>query len=216
MIIAIDGPAGSGKSTIAKLIAQKLNFLYLDTGAMYRAITLKIILEGINIEDEEKIIQAAQNSKIQLDNVNGVLKVSLDGQDVSDRIRKPDITKYVSDVAKIAGVRKVLSALQREVASGKDAVLDGRDIGTVIFPNAEKKFFLDADFSERAKRRFVELKDSNKISVRDVEVDLHNRDTIDSTRKVAPLKKADDAIYIDTTKMTIEQVTEEVLRWIKR
>ncbi|MEW5758285.1 MAG: (d)CMP kinase [Candidatus Omnitrophota bacterium] len=214
MIIAIDGPAGSGKSTIAKLVAKKLNFLYIDTGAMYRAVTLKGIMNNIDFCNKDEVIKLAENSKIELENINGSLKVFLDNTDVSLRIRYPDITKYVSDVAKIEGVRKILSKLQREIASGKDVILDGRDIGTVIFPNAEKKFFLDADFKERANRRFLELKDSNTITVNDVENDLKNRDAIDSTREVAPLKKADDAIYIDTTNMTIHEVVDKVLEYI--
>ncbi len=208
MIIAIDGPAGAGKSTVAKSIAQKLSFLYIDTGAMYRALTLKSLETKINMKDNEAVIELAKNSRIDLLNEGtGALKVFLDGRDVSKEIREPVITKFVSDIAKIKGVREVMLGLQRKLGLQRDSVLDGRDIGTVVFPDAENKFYIDASFKERVQRRFKELIGlGQNVTSNDVEADLHNRDTIDSTRKFAPLKKADDAIYVDTTDMTIEQV----------
>ena len=216
MIIAIDGPAGAGKSTIARLIAQELGFLYIDTGAMYRALTLKALEERIDPHDSNKVIGLAARTEIDLINSEaGSLKVVLDGKDVSRQVREPRITRYVSDIAKIKEVRTVMLKLQRRLGRKGDSVLDGRDIGTVVFPGADKKFYLDADFNERAKRRHKELNEmGQEISLPEVEGDLSNRDTIDSTRKCAPLKKADDAIYVDTTNMTIEEVVNKVLQWI--
>jgi cytidylate kinase len=217
MIIAIDGPAGAGKSTVAKILAQRLGFLYIDTGAMYRALTLKVLQEKIDIKDTAKIIEAAFRSSVDLiNNPDGSLKVLLDGRDVSQEIREPLITRFVSDIARIKGVREVMLKLQRRFAKLGNCVLDGRDIGTVVFPNADKKFYIDADFKERVRRRHKELNDLGQdVTTKDVEADLANRDKIDSTRDVAPLKKADDAVYIDTTKLSIEEVVERLLKEIK-
>lgn len=218
MIIAIDGPAGAGKSTIAKIIAQQLGFLYIDTGAMYRALTLKVLEQGVEIKDIQRIIETASSSRIDLlNNPDGSLKVMLDGRDVSSDIRMPRITRVVSDIAKIKGVRDIMLELQRGFGRKASCVLDGRDIGTVVFPAADRKFYLDAHFGERVKRRHKELNYSGQeIGVKDVEADLKNRDTIDSTREIAPLRKADDAIYIDTTKLSIEEVTGMVFKEIKK
>ncbi|HNX81830.1 MAG TPA: (d)CMP kinase [Candidatus Omnitrophota bacterium] len=215
MIIAIDGPAGAGKSTIAKIVAQKLGFLYIDTGAMYRALTLKAIESKIDITDTAKIIAMARSTQVSLENDAKSLRVLLDGIDVSEAIRETRVTRYVSDVAKIKEVREILVQLQRKLGSQRNALLDGRDIGTVVFPQAELKFYLDANFKERAKRRFNELKALGKeVTLEDIEHDVQNRDTIDSTREHAPLKKADDAISIDTTPLSIEQVVEKLLMYI--
>ena len=158
MIIAIDGPAGAGKSTVAKSIAQKLGFLYIDTGAMYRALTLKALETKIDMKDIEAVIELAKNSRIDLLNEGtGTLKVFLDARDVTKEIREPVITKFVSDIAKIKGVREVMLELQRKLGKQRDSVLDGRDIGTVVFPDAENKFYIDASFKERVQRRFKEL-----------------------------------------------------------
>ncbi|MCX5697300.1 MAG: (d)CMP kinase [Candidatus Omnitrophica bacterium] len=217
MIIAIDGPAGAGKSTIAKQIAKKLTFLYIDTGAMYRALTLKAIEQNLDISDTKRLTQLAANSAIDLiNNPDGSLKVLLDGRDVTRLIREPRITKLVSDIAKVKEVRQILVKLQRELGQKNNAVLDGRDIGTVVFPGADKKFYLDAQAKERAKRRYKELLESGQIiTLQEVEQDVLNRDRIDSTREFAPLKKADDAVYIDTTNMSIEQVVNEVSKHLK-
>lgn len=217
MIIAIDGPAGAGKSTVSKILAKKLGFLYIDTGAMYRALTLKAIKEKIDIKDASRLIDMAHKSAIDLKNQqDGSLKIFLDGQDVTQEIRQPRITKLVSDLAKIKEVREVMLGLQRRLGTQRDSVLDGRDIGTVVFPDADKKFYIDAGFNERVKRRYKELKElGEKLEPADVEADLHNRDTIDSTREFAPLKKADDAVYVDTTEMTIQEAVETLLKHIK-
>jgi cytidylate kinase len=217
MIIAIDGPAGAGKSTVAKLTAHKLGFLYIDTGAMYRALTLKALEQKKDIKDIAGLIELAKNTSIDLkNNSDGSLKVFLDGRDVSKEIREPIITKFVSDIAKIRGVREVMLGLQRRFGKERNSVLDGRDIGTVVFPDADKKFYIDAKFSERVSRRYKELIGlGQKVTTKEIELDLHNRDTIDSTREFAPLKRADDAIYIDTTNMSIAEVVETVLSRIK-
>jgi len=212
VIIAIDGPAGAGKSTVAKILAKKLGFLYIDTGAMYRALTLKVLERNIPINDQPRIIQLAQGIKIDLrDNLDGPLTVILDGEDVSLAIRKARITRFVSDVAKIKQVRQVLVKMQRKFGQKRDCVLDGRDIGTVVFPRAQKKFFIDASAGVRAKRRFKELKGlGQKVTENEVAKDLTNRDKIDSTRLASPLRQAPDAIYIDTTNLSIEQVVEKM------
>jgi len=217
MIVAIDGPAGAGKSTVAKILAKRLGFLYIDTGAMYRALTLKALENNIDISDEQRINQLALNTSIDLlNNPNGPLKVILDGRDVSLDIRKPQITQVVSDVSKIKEVRQVLVKLQRELGQRGDCVLEGRDIGTVVFPDAQKKFFIDASAQVRVNRRFKELKGLNQnVTENDVAKDLSNRDKIDSTREISPLRKADDAVYIDTTNLSIEEVVEKMLELCK-
>jgi len=214
MIIAIDGPAGAGKSTVAKSIAQRLSFLYIDTGAMYRALTLKILEEDIDAKDIPRIIEVASGLNIDLtQNKNSSLKVLLEGRDVSRQIREPRITKFVSDIAKIKEVREIMVKFQRSFGARGNCVLDGRDIGTIVFPDADKKFYLDASLRERVRRRHKELNElGEQIGLKEVEHDLRNRDTIDSTRKVGPLRRAEDAIYIDSTDMGIEEVVEAVLR----
>ena len=213
MIIAIDGPAGAGKSTVAKLIAKRLGFLYIDTGAMYRALTLKVLESKININETLKIIELASKTNIDLtNNPDGSLKVLLDGRDVTSDIRAPIITQFVSDIDKIKEVRSIMVSLQRKLGEQGNSVLDGRDIGTVVFPGADKKFYVDADFKERVNRRFKESKGlGQETTFESVAEDLSNRDRIDSTRETAPLKKADDAIYIDTTNLSIEEVVNKLL-----
>ncbi|MDD2680224.1 MAG: (d)CMP kinase [Candidatus Omnitrophica bacterium] len=216
MIIAIDGPAGAGKSTVAKLLAEKLKFLYIDTGAMYRALTLKVLETNTDIANTAKIIELAANSSISLsNNPDGTLKVLLDGREVTSDIRQPRITQFVSEIAKIKEVREVMVELQRKLGSQGNAVLDGRDIGTVVFPGAEKKFYIDAQFKERVRRRHKESKElGQRLAFEDVSADLANRDKIDSERAVAPLKQADDAVYVDTTRLNIEEVVSKVLGFI--
>lgn len=215
MIIAIDGPAGAGKSTVAKQVARRLAFLYIDTGAMYRALTLKALDSDIDMNNPGLLVDLTKNTQLCLDNdEEGCLKISMDKKDVTSQIRQPRITKFVSQVAKIKGVRQIMVEMQREIGrTRKNVVLDGRDIGTVVFPDAQIKFYLDADFNERVKRRYKEIIETGKdtVTLRDIEEDLRNRDHIDSTRECAPLKKAEDAIYIDTTNLSIEEVVEKIL-----
>jgi cytidylate kinase len=218
-IIAIDGPAGSGKSTIAKRIAKKCDLFYIDTGAMYRALALKAKHLGIDPENNVAIVKISKNINIELkyEAASSKLTVFLDGKDVSEEIRKPSITEHVSTIAKIKEVREQMVLLQRKMAEGKNAILEGRDITTVVFPDAYKKFYLDADPEERIKRRFLELKDK-KIAVDEaiVQKDITFRDKTDSTREHAPLKRAQDAIYIDTTHLSIDEVVCRVLKEIQK
>ncbi|HOW42921.1 MAG TPA: (d)CMP kinase [Candidatus Omnitrophota bacterium] len=218
MIIAVDGPAGGGKSTVAKILAKKLGFLYIDTGAMYRALTRKALDQRVAIGDETAMTALAQKTAIELiPNPDGPITVLLDGKDVSLAIREPAVTQHVSDVAKIKGVRQVMLILQRKLGAEHDCIMDGRDIGTTVFPQAQKKFFIDATFDERVNRRFKDLINLNikGVSREEVAADLKNRDTIDSTRECAPLRKAEDAVYIDTTTLSIDQVVETMLRTIR-
>ncbi len=207
MIIAIDGPAGSGKSTIAKLIAEDLEFVYLDTGAMYRLVTLKALNDGI-LGDLEEI-------KKMLDNLNINIKENgfyLDDIDVSEEIRKPIVSENVSHIAAIREVREKMVDLQRKFSESKNVILDGRDIGTVVFPNADVKIFLVADAKERANRRYKELIEKGEnVKIEEIYENILKRDEIDSTRKESPLKKAEDAIEVDTTSKDIEEVKNEIL-----
>ena len=207
MIIAIDGPAGSGKSTIAKLIAEDLGLVYLDTGAMYRLVTLKALNEGI-LGDFEKIKKMLNNLNIDIKE-NGFY---LDNVDVSDEIRKPIVSENVSDIAAIREVREKMVDLQRKFSESKNVILDGRDIGTVVFPSADVKIFLVADAKERANRRYKELvKKGENVKIEEIYENILKRDEIDSTRKESPLKKAEDAIEVDTTSKNIEEVKNEIL-----
>ncbi len=219
MIIAIDGPAGAGKSTVARLLAQKLGFLYIDTGAMYRAVTLKALEYGVDFADHKTIAEIAGKANITLKSsgVNSSIEVILDGRDVSREIRHPRVTERVSEVAKIPAVRTVMLGLQRQLGRQQDSVIEGRDIGTVVFPDAERKFYLDASPQERTRRRHKEMVEKGQeVSLEDIADNIRTRDKIDSTRECAPLRRAEDAIYIDTTDMTIEQVVEALFVRIKK
>ena len=208
MIIAVDGPAGSGKSTISKLLAKELGLVYLDTGAMYRLFTLKILKENISFSDSDKINELLENLNINIEND----RFYLDEKDVSEEIRKTDIAENVSKTAAIKEVREKMVNLQREFSKSKNVILDGRDIGTVVFPEADIKIFLVADPRERAKRRFKELKAKGEnISLDNIYENILKRDRLDSTRENSPLKKANDAIEVDTTGKNIEEVKNIIL-----
>ena len=212
MIIAIDGPAGSGKSTIAKLIAEDLGLVYLDTGAMYRLVTLKALNDGI-LGDLDKIIKMLDNLNIDIKE-NGFY---LDDIDVSEEIRKPVVSENVSDIAAIREVREKMVDLQRKFSESKNVILDGRDIGTVVFPNADVKIFLVADAKERANRRYKELvAKGENVRIEEIYENILKRDEIDSTRKESPLKKADNAIEVDTTSKNIEEVKNEILNIVRK
>ena len=217
LIIAIDGPAGSGKSTSAKLIATKLGYVYIDTGAMYRAITY-LALENEAINDELQIIELARNCKIDLRYDDGNVIVLLNDKDISKEIRSPEVNSHVSDVSKISEVRKLLVEKQREMgAKGKGVVMEGRDIGTVVFPNADVKIFLTASLDIRANRRTKEYNENgSKVLVDDVKSNLSNRDKIDSSRNNSPLTKASDAVEVDTTNVTIDEQVNLILEEVKK
>ncbi|MBB1534152.1 (d)CMP kinase [Leptotrichia sp.] len=215
MIIAIDGPAGSGKSTISKLVAKDLDLIYLDTGAMYRLVTLKALKMGIldeNLENLNKINELLDNLEIDI-REDGFY---LDGVDVSEEIRKPIVSENVSKIAAIKEVRIKMVDLQRAFSKAKNVILDGRDIGTVVFPNADLKVFLVADARERANRRYKELTEKGEnVSLEEIYQNILMRDKIDSTREEAPLKKAEDAVEVDTTSKNIDEVKEKILNLYK-
>ncbi len=209
IVIAIDGPAASGKSTTARLVAKQLGYLHIDTGAMYRAITLRVLEEGIPLNDADRISKVAEETQIRLERSNDGNAVFIDGRDVTEAIRSPNVTKSVSTVSSYQPVRSVLVREQRRMAEQGGVVLEGRDIGTVVLPNADLKVFMVANVDERARRRKRELEaaggGADEARIRD---ELIQRDALDSTRDVSPLRKAPDAIELDTSNMTIdEQVT---------
>jgi cytidylate kinase len=212
LIIAIDGPAGSGKSSSAKLLAQKLGYLYIDTGAMYRAVTY-LAIENQILGNDEKIVELARQCNLEMDYKNSQLSVKLNGIDVSSRIRKTDVNKHVSDVSKIGALRKLLVEKQRTIAEkSSGVVMEGRDITTVVFPNADVKIFLTASLDERANRRTKEIVDKGSDAlVDDIKNNLSTRDKIDSSRDDSPLTKADDAIVVDTTNIEIEDQVNLIL-----
>lgn len=215
MQVAIDGPAGSGKSTVAKLVAERLGFLYIDTGAMYRALTLKAMREGLPLDDEDQIAELLERTRLELKS-GSQTRVFLDGEDVSEAIRLPDVNRGVSAVAALGKVRQGLVMLQQEMAKGH-VVMDGRDIGTVVLPQAEVKVFLTASLKERARRRALELQSRGiEVSQEEAEAQLALRDKLDESREIGPLKKADDAYLLDTTDLTIGQVVEEILSLCKK
>ena len=213
LVIAIDGPAGAGKSTISKLIAKNLGINYIDTGAMYRAITYKCIKEDIDVNDIQRVVDLC--SRTDVDFVDNY--IYLDGQRLNEEIRTLQVSPRVSDVAKIPQVREFLLEKQREIGKRSDVILDGRDVGTHIFPDAKYKFFLDASAQERGRRRYQELIDKGQsVVLEEIIEDIKKRDYIDSTREVAPLVKADDAIEVDTTSMTIDQVVTYISDMVRR
>lgn len=212
MIIAVDGPAGAGKSTISKLIAKKLNINYIDTGAMYRAVTYKCLSEGVDVKNEAAVIEVAKRTDIDFRDNN----IYLDSKVVNEEIRTIEVSGNVSDVAKIKEVRYLMVDVQREIGTRNDVILDGRDIGSYVFPNADYKFFLVATPEERGRRRYKELCEKGfEGTLEEIIKDIEKRDEIDSNREFAPLKKADDAIEIDTTGLGIDEVVETVVSKIK-
>ncbi len=216
MIIAIDGPAGAGKSTIAKLIAKQLGLVYIDTGAMYRAVGLKAKRNNIACSEQEKIEEMLKNTEVELKNENGATAVYLDGENVSAEIRLPEISRMASDISAVPVVRYAMVEMQRLMANKTDTILDGRDIGTFVLPNADVKIFLTASVEERAERRYKELiARGENVKKEDVRSDIEKRDYNDSHRALAPLKKADDATEVDTTGMTIDQVCEKIISLVR-
>lgn len=214
--IAIDGPAAAGKSTVAKIVAEKLSYLYIDTGAMYRALTYKALKLRADLEDEQELADILKNTAIELVQENSQQRVLLDGKDVTGDIRSNEVTKHVSTVSKHPLVRKEMVKRQQELAQNGGVVMDGRDIGTHVLPNAEVKIFLVASVEERAKRRHREnLAKGFESDLAQLKKEIALRDKMDSEREASPLKKADDAIEMDTTAMSIEEVVDNIMELVK-
>jgi cytidylate kinase len=218
--VAIDGPAGSGKSTVSRLVADRLGYIYIDTGAMYRALTLKVMKKDVDLADEEEIIKLSSQLNFEL--VPGekdgkkLIRVVMDGEDITEQIRNMEVTTNVKHVCKIPAVRENCVALQRRMADDMNGtVMEGRDIGTVVLPNAKYKFYVDASFDERVERRLAEMRaKGHPITRAEVADDLKQRDHTDKTRKVGPLKKAEDAVFIDTTDLSIEEVVTKIVQYV--
>ena len=219
MQIAIDGPASAGKSTVAKIIAHKLNFTYIDTGAMYRASTWIARENNVNYGDEKGILAAIDHEQIEFKLENGQQKIYAGNKDITQAIRTPEISANVSQVSALAGIREKMVSLQRQMAGEMNVVMDGRDIGTTVLPHAAVKIFLVASVHSRAERRMLDFKErgiETSQTLAEIEHDISERDYKDSHRQISPLKKAEDAIEIDTTSMTIDQVVEAILFEIKK
>ncbi|MGA9173400.1 MAG: (d)CMP kinase [Thermoactinomyces sp.] len=208
-LVAIDGPAGAGKSTVARQVAKRLGLVYIDTGAMYRALAWKALQKGISLQDEEAVTQLAESLTFAL-HPKGI---SINGQYLSHEIRTPEISCAASTIARMFGVRRVLVNKQREIAENQNVVMDGRDIGTNVLPHADLKIFLTASIEERAKRRFKEMKAKGLVAdLEQLKKEIRERDEKDRTREHAPLKQADDAVLIDTTHRSIAEIVENILQ----
>lgn len=215
--IALDGPCGGGKSTVADILAQKLDILHLDTGAMYRACALCAIKRGVDCLDEEAVSGFINDIDIEIRYQNGRQITMLDGEDVSEKIRANEVSMMSSDISSLKCVREKMVEMQREVAKRNDCILDGRDIGTVVLPDATFKFYITATPTVRAERRYKELTEKGqKVDFKDLIEEINRRDYNDSHRKISPLKKADDAILIDTSEMTVKEVVDKLLSYITK
>lgn len=217
LIIAIDGPSAAGKSTLAKRLAKDLGFTYLDTGGMYRALALKVLREGIDIGNDDALAELIGRTDIDLIATEGKLKVMLDGEDVSHEIRTPEVSQMASKASALKVVRRWMLVLQRAFGQRGSVVAEGRDIGTVVFPNAEVKIYLDASVEERARRRVEELRNAGRrVSLDETLREMGERDKRDSERDLAPLRKANDAIAIDSTSLDAEVLAQKVLQQIRK
>jgi cytidylate kinase len=216
LIIAIDGPSGAGKSTLAKRLAKELRFVYLDTGAMYRALALKALRQGVDLADDTRLAELIAGTEIDLQETHGSLAVLLDGEDVAAQIRTPEVSQLASKVSALGVVRARMLELQRAMGKQGSVVAEGRDIGTVIFPEAEVKVFLDASVCERAQRRYDELKAAGReVDLDETRREIEERDKRDSERDLAPLRKADDAMLIDSSSVDADEVAAIVLARIQ-
>ena len=216
MIVAIDGPAASGKSTTAKMVAKKLKMTYLDTGAMYRAVTLALLRSNTDLDDYDSVCQVVDELELDIYDQGAKTVVRLDGEDVSQAIRSMPVTKNVSAVSAVKYVREAMVEIQRNIGKKTNCVVEGRDIGTVVFPDAEFKIFMVADVKMRAERRLKELHEmGEKRSLQEVMTDLKRRDEKDSTRSHSPLQKADEAIEIDTSMLSIDQQVEKIINLVR-
>ncbi len=217
LIIAIDGPAGSGKTTIAKKVAKALGYLHIDSGSMYRALTRKVIKEKIDLDNKAELLKVVKATRIDLKQVDGKFIVLLDGENVSDKLRTPEINKNINTIAAVPEIRRYLLEIQRKLGKDGGIVMEGRDIGTAIFPHADSKFYIDASIEERTRRRFKELSDSGKkVDLSKLEKSIRIRDEKDKTRDTNPLRIAEDAIVIDTTGLSINEVTQKILKEIEK
>ena len=213
LVITIDGPAGSGKSTVSRLLARRLKVLYLDTGAMYRAVALKAKREGVDLKDREKISKLCRDLELHFKTTDGTARLFVGAEDISAAIRSPEMDMLSSAVSALKEVREAMTLLQRKMAEQGGVVAEGRDMGTVVFPDADYKFFVNADPGVRAGRRYRErLERGESVSRGEVEKELRKRDDQDMTRALAPLVPAKDAIIIDTTHLTVEEVVEKMVR----
>ena len=213
LIIAIDGPAGSGKGTVTKMVAEKLNLVYIDTGATYRAITYLVLKNNIDIDDSDGIVELAKTTSIYF-NEDG--NVFINDLDITDKIRTKEVSSVVSKISSIVELRKIMVDLQRNMALNKNVIMEGRDITTVVFPDADYKFYLDASVEERANRRYKQNNKHNiEMSYDEVVESIKNRDYTDMNKKVGALKRTNDQIYIDTTNMSIEEVVDTIIKYIK-
>ncbi|MDD5066506.1 MAG: (d)CMP kinase [bacterium] len=217
IIIAIDGPAGSGKSTIARNIAQIMNLLYIDTGAMYRAITYCVLLQKIDVHNKKKVNDLLLNIQLILKkNEQNSIDIYLNNHRLTGELRGHEVEKNVSLISSYKKVREYLVQKQRTLSQDYDVILDGRDIGTVVFPNTKYKFYLDASAEERARRRFHDKKAEKGLSIGEIKDEIIRRDEFDKNREISPLKKAEDAVYLDTTQMNIEEVSQFILEKIRK
>ncbi|KAB3534017.1 (d)CMP kinase [Alkaliphilus pronyensis] len=209
--IAIDGPAGAGKSTIAKELAKGLNYTYIDTGAMYRALTHQVLNKQVSVNDLRRVLEVAKNTDIAFEKGN----IFIDNKEVNDEVRSSIVSKNVSFIARIPEVRDILVDLQRKIASNQNVVMDGRDIGTKVLPHATLKIFLTASVEERAKRRYIELKEKGlEVNLAEIEDEIITRDKMDEERSCSPLKVAEDAIVIDTTGKSIQEVIRQIISFL--
>jgi len=216
LIVTIDGPAASGKSTVARLLAQKLNASFLDTGAMYRAVTLASMQAGVDLNDEAQLLDVAGGHDFQFSAKTGTMAVSIDGIDVTEQIRDPRVTASARYIASAPKVREKLVQMQRQFAADHQSIVtEGRDQGTVAFADADIKFYLTADSAERARRRYAEMKNKDGSSLDEIQRDIEDRDNSDRNRAVGPLKPAEDAISVDTTNLSIEQVVNELFNLVR-
>lgn len=211
LLITIDGPAGSGKTTVSRLLAEQLNYQYVDTGALYRCIAYEVDKAGIVPTDNSSIQKLCQDLSICFRNVDGKSRIFSNDNDITDKIRTPEVTMLASAVSAIPAVRKHLLDIQRKMGKKKSVVFEGRDMGTVVFPEADVKFYLDAAMGIRAQRRYGELKTQHAQTLESVQEDMRNRDHNDSNRELSPLKPAEDALIIDTTHLSAEEVVEVML-----
>lgn len=216
IVVAIDGPAGTGKGTVTKIIAERLNLIYIDTGAMYRAVALKALKCKVKPEETKKIEKILKDISIKLNRVNEKQQVILDGVDVTEEIRTPEVDSVVAKFAAVKQVRDKMTPLQREMISEGNIIMEGRDIGTEVFPDADVKIYLDATIEERAKRRYKQnLEKGIECSYEEILAGIKERHILETTREIAPLRQSEDAIYVDSTKLSIEEVVQKIIDIIR-